>query len=197
MQRAFSIALSIAAVVLSALLAFKSAPGMAGVTGGSSAPVRDAGTPSDAAAGSAGDLTLDAAPPSAPEAVAVPGPDAPDADFHLADGTLVPALGRGAPAHVRFGVILVTYEGAEGAPEKGARHRAEALSIATHLVEDARGNFHGAVERGDNGSSDDVGAVTRGVLEPGSEAVLFALPVGEVSGVIDTPRGFWIVKRLE
>jgi hypothetical protein len=198
MQRAFSIALSIAAVALSAFLAFKSAPGMADVTGASGAPARDAGLiASDAAAASVGDLTLDAAPLSPPELVPVATADTPDADFHLADGTLVPALGRGAPAHVRFGVILVTYEGAEGAPEKGARHRSEALVLATRLVEDAKGDFHGAVARGDNGSSDDVGAVTRGVLEPGSEAVLFALPVGGVSGVIDTPRGFWIVKRLE
>ena len=91
----------------------------------------------------------------------------------------------------------MNYDGAEGAPEKGARHRAEALSLATRLAEEAKTDFHAVVARGDSGSSDDVGAVTRGVLEPGSEAVLFGLPVGGVSGVIDTPRGFWIVKRLE
>jgi parvulin-like peptidyl-prolyl isomerase len=91
----------------------------------------------------------------------------------------------------------VTYDGAEGAPEKGARHRPEALALATRLADEARQDFHGAVQHGDSGSADDVGQVDRGVLEPGSEAVLFALSTGSVSGVIDTPRGFWIVKRLE
>jgi len=109
----------------------------------------------------------------------------------------VAPLGKGAPRHVRFGVVLVTYEGAEGAPDKGARHKADALTLATTLATEGKADFHGTVQRGDTGSTDDVGEVARGVLEPAAEAVLFALPVGAVSGVIDTPRGFWIVKRLE
>jgi len=201
MQRAFSIVLSLAAVVLSAVLAFKSAPGLADVAAprdgeserGSARAVMDAGL-SDAAETPQANPALDAALPIAPE---LAPPEVAGADFHLADGILVPALGRTAPAHVRFGVVLLTYEGAEGAPDKGARRRAEALSLATKLAEEAKADFHAAVARGDSGSSEDVGAVTRGVLEPGSEAVLFGLPVGGVSGVIDTPRGFWVVKRLE
>jgi hypothetical protein len=93
-------------------------------------------------------------------------------------------------------VVLVSYEGVEDAPRK-ARPKGEALALATKLAEEAKGDFHGAVQHGDSGSSDDVGVVTRGVLEPGPEGALFALPVGGVSGVIDTPRGFWIAKRLE
>ncbi len=117
--------------------------------------------------------------------------------FHLADGTPVPPLAKGAPRHVRFGVVLVSYEGAEGAPEKGARSRSDALALAEKLAQEAKADFHATVQRGDTGSTEDVGEVTRGVLEPGPEAVLFALSVGGVSGVVDTPRGFWIVKRLE
>jgi parvulin-like peptidyl-prolyl isomerase len=97
---------------------------------------------------------------------------------------------------VRFGVVLVTYAGAEGAPPK-ARARDTALALATKLAEDAKGDFHAAVARGDDGSADDVGVVTRGVLEPASEAALFGLNAGSTSGVLDTPRGFWIVKRIE
>ena len=155
----------------------------------------DGGTVLDASATPTVDLR-DAEPPP-PPLEAVPAVEVPEGGFHLADGTPVAPLVKGAPRHVRFGVVLVSYEGAEGAPDKGARHRSDALSLATRLADEARQDFRGTVQRGDNGSADDVGEVDRGVLEPGSEAVLFALPVGGVSGVIDTPRGFWIVKRLE
>jgi PPIC-type PPIASE domain len=194
MQRALSIALSLAAIVLSAVLAFREAP----LSGGSAVPAgaaSDGGMVFDASATPALDLH-DAEPPP-PPAEAVPPVEVPEGGFHLADGTPVAPLGKGAPRHIRFGVVLVSYEGAEGAPDKGARHRSDALSLATHLADEARQDFRGTVQRGDNGSAEDVGEVDRGVLEPGSEAVLFALPVGGVSGVIDTPRGFWIVKRLE
>jgi hypothetical protein len=38
----------------------------------------------------------------------------------------------------------------------------------------------------------------RGMLEPYIEYILFSLPKGAVcSEPIDTPRGYWIVKRLD
>jgi len=191
MQRAFSIALSLAAVALSIVLAFRGAPSL-GATSTGAPLAADGGSVPDAGA------SIDAAP--APVAPLAPSADLPNGAPHAPDGTQVAELGRGAPKVVRFGVILVAYEGAEGAPDKGARRKSDALSLATKLADQARqssGDFKSAVQRGDTGSSDDVGEVTRGVLEPDAEAVLFALPVGGVSGVIDTPRGFWIVKRLE
>jgi hypothetical protein len=97
---------------------------------------------------------------------------------------------------VRFGVVLVQYEGAEEAAPK-SRSKSEARALADKLASDAKSDFRGAVQRGDSGSSDDVGFVQRGVLEPGPELILFTLPVGGVSDVVDTPRGFWIAKRLE
>ena len=193
MQRVFSIALSLAAVVLSAVLVLRGAPGLA--PGAPAATTPDAGAMSADASPASISLGLDAAFLAPPEPV--PAVEIPEGGFHLADGTPVAPLGRGAPRHVRFGVVLVAYEGSEGAPEKGARHRSDALSLATKLADEARGDFGATVHRGDSGSTVDVGEVSRGVLEPASEAVLFALPVGGVSGVIDTPRGFWIVKRLE
>ncbi len=203
-QRTSSIVLSLAAVALSAVLAFRSTPSFgsnASATSSSSGAAVDAGAGShgggdgDAGAG-AGASALDlaaAVPDAAPLALPDPIPpvEVPEGGFHLADGTPVAPLGKGAPRHVRFGVVLVTYEGAEGAPDKGARNKSDALSLATKLAEEAKGDFRGAVQRGDSSaSSDDVGDVTRGVLEPTPEAVLFALPVGGVSGVVDTPRGF-------
>jgi hypothetical protein len=202
-QRTSSIVLSLGAVGLSAVLAFRSTPsfGSSAASSSASGSALDAGT--GAHDGDAGATALDLAltvPDASPLALPEPIPpvDVPEGGFHLADGTPVAPLGKGAPRHVRFGVVLVTYEGAEGAPDKGARSKSDALSLATKLAEEAKGDFRGAVQRGDSsGSSDDVGDVTRGVLEPTPEAVLFALPVGGVSAVVDTPRGFWIVKRLE
>jgi hypothetical protein len=201
MQRALSIAASVAAVVLSAVLAFRGAAPGGAVASSPAAPVFDGGAVAADAATATG--VVDAAHPGLPD---LPGPpdlpdlapvDVPPGGFHLADGTPVPPLGKGTPRHVRFGVVLVTYEGAEGAPDKGARRKPDALALATKLADEAKGDFRATVQRGDVGSTDDVGEVARGVLEPAPEAVLFALPVGGVSGAIDTPRGFWIVKRLE
>jgi hypothetical protein len=200
MQRALSIAFSLGAVALSAVLAFREPTGTAGgevaahSPSPSSVPVAiDAGLLADAGVG----LGMPASSAAAPDLAEPPAVEVPPGGFHLADGTPVAPLGKGAPRHVRFGVVLVAYEGAEGAPDKGARHKSDAVALANRLADEAKTDFRGTVSRGDSGSDADVGEVTRGVLEPGSEAVLFSLPVGGVSGVFDTPRGFWIVKRLQ
>ena len=39
--------------------------------------------------------------------------------------------------------------------------------------------------------------IPRGVLESAPEYVLFSLPKGGVSEPVDTPRGYWIVQRIE
>lgn len=118
----------------------------------------------------------------------------------LPDGSPVPPLPMNAPRQVRFGVVLVSYGGAQPSPggaRPSSRSRADAKALAAKLLATAQQDFHAAVQQGDAGSSDDVGRVKLGVLEPGAEYVLFASPVGTVSGPVDTPRGYWIVKRLE
>jgi hypothetical protein len=182
-DRGITIALAIAVVVLATMLVMKSTPK-------ADAPV----VPEAGLAIDAGAPAVDAAIDDTPQPLATGG--ATDGGFRLADGTPVPPLGAHAPSKVRFGVVLVQYAGAEGAPHK-ARSRDDALALAVKLADDAKTDFHGAVTRGDDGSADDVGAVTRGMLEPASEAVLFGLAAGATSGVLDTPRGFWIVKRIE
>jgi hypothetical protein len=106
------------------------------------------------------------------------------------------SLPSSAPRQVHVGVVLVTYSGAQGAPAT-ARSKAEAKDLAERLATDAKTDFHGAVQRGDNGSSDDIGRVPRGVLEAPTELVVFTMSAGTVSSVIETPRGFWIVKRID
>jgi hypothetical protein len=101
-----------------------------------------------------------------------------------------------APKTVRFGVVLVQYRGAQGASPT-ARSKDEAKSLAATIAEGAKTDFKAAVQKGDPGSTDDAGRMPRGVLEPSAEYALFTLDRGTVSDPIDTPRGFWIVKRIE
>jgi hypothetical protein len=118
----------------------------------------------------------------------------------MPDGTPVPLLPFTAPREVRFGVVLVSYAGAQpsaGGGKPSSRSRADAKALAAKLLATAQQDFHAAVQEGDAGSADDVGRVKRGVLEPVAEYVLFSLGVDAIAGPVDTPRGYWIVKRLE
>jgi hypothetical protein len=112
------------------------------------------------------------------------------------DDRLAPPLPEGAPGSVSFGVVLVAYRGAEGAPS-GARSKEEALRKARELVQVARtAGFETAVGQGDRGSTPDAGKMPRGVLEASVEYSLFTLKIGEVYGEpVDTPRGFWVLRR--
>jgi hypothetical protein len=115
----------------------------------------------------------------------------------LPDGRPVPALPPKAPKEVGFGVVLVGYRGAQLAP-KDARSKQEAHRRALELLELARRDFRDAVKKGDRGSTEDAGRIPRGVLESALEYILFTLPEGQVyDEPLDTPRGYWIVKRTD
>jgi PPIC-type PPIASE domain len=106
------------------------------------------------------------------------------------------AMPSGAPRTVKLGVVLVQFAGAEGAASS-ARAKPEALKHALELAEQARADWKGAVKAGDPGSSDDIGRIPRGVLERPTEVAVFSLSAGDISEPLETPRGYWIVKRLE
>jgi hypothetical protein len=144
-----------------------------------------------------------ASPSAGPDASAEADAGALAADGH--DGGLFltpPSLGdagllpTGGPRNVRIGVVLVAYKGAEGAGGS-ARSAQEARGIADRLAQTARTDFHAAVGGGDPGSADDIGKIPRGVLDPRTEGAVFALAAGDVSEVLETPKGYWIVKRIE
>jgi hypothetical protein len=120
----------------------------------------------------------------------------PDAGFDLLpDGSKVPPLPDTAPQAVRFGVIQFAYQGAQFAGDVG-RTKEQAKQRAQAVVEEAKKDFAAAVARGDQGSRADAGKIPRGILEPAAEYVLFTLGKGEVSSqAVETPRGFWIVRR--
>jgi hypothetical protein len=107
-----------------------------------------------------------------------------------------PVLPADAPKRVKFGVVLLTYRGAEAAPSD-ARPKPEALAKAKALLEEARRDFAEAVKKGDRGSTADAGTMPRGVLDPNLEFTIFTLKKGEVAEPVDTPRGYWLVRRNE
>lgn len=127
----------------------------------------------------------------ADEASAAPTP--PQPETRESSTTLPP----GAPTDVVFGAILVTFEGAQGAPSK-ARSKSAALEIAKKIESAALSSFEDAVKLGDPGSMANAGTMRRGILEPSVEYALFTLAKGEVySEPIETPRGYWIMRRIK
>lgn len=170
--------------------------------GASGAPTADAGAPAPTGGSPADAGHPDAAEPTSPASPeeALPLPESPfggsDAGVTLLNGTLPPTLAGDAPKSVVFGVILVQYKGAQGAPAS-ARSRDAALELAKQIAVDAKTDFKAALAKGDKLSLENAGRIPRGVLEPAPEYVLFSLPKDGVSDPVDTPRGFWIVHRIE
>jgi hypothetical protein len=113
------------------------------------------------------------------------------------DGGKVPELPASAPARVGFGAAIFTYQGSQGAP-RDARSKEDARKRAAETIELAQKDFAAAVAKGDHGSTTDAGRVPRGVLEPPIEYYLFSLEKGKVHPEpIDTPRGYWVLRRNE
>jgi len=113
----------------------------------------------------------------------------------FADGGKVPELPNSAPQQLSFGVVQFTYQGAQFAGSD-ARTKDASRQKAEATLELAKHDFAAAVGKGDRGSTADAGRIPRGVLEPPIEYVLFTLDKRTVyPTVIDTPRGFWIVRR--
>lgn len=136
-----------------------------------------------------------ARPSSAPAPSAPPEPEPSSAPVASPSAAL--ELPRDAPKSVRFGVILIQYAGAE-LVTGAAIPKSEAVSRAQTLAREAQQNFDEAVKKGDKGSTTDAGSMPRGVLEPALEYALFTLKKGEVTAApLDTPRGFWILRRNE
>ena len=101
-----------------------------------------------------------------------------------------------APNDVVFGVVLITFEGVQGAPAK-ARTKAAAKEMAQRLLTVAQTNFEEAAKQGDPGSTANAGSIRRGILEPTLEYALFTLEKGAVyPEPVETPRGYWVMRRI-
>lgn len=115
----------------------------------------------------------------------------------MPDGSPVPKLPDSAPKIVHLGVVLYQYRGAQGAPqaartEQAAREKAEAI------LELAKKDFDEAVKQGDPGSLANAGSIPRGVLEPAIEYTVFTMaPESVHPEPINTPKGYWVVRRIK
>lgn len=140
-------------------------------------------------------LPIAEGPPLAKIQAALEGAGNADKGFKLPDGRDPPPLPLDAPRAIRIGVVLVRYQGAQLAPAD-APPRDKAFTRAQTLLTIAKADFAAAVKAGDLGSSLDLGRVDRGLLEPGTQYVLFTMAPNTTSEILDTPRGFWIVHRI-
>jgi len=115
----------------------------------------------------------------------------------LPDGRKAPPVPDSAPQEVTFGVIVFAYQGAQFAAPN-ARTKEQAKQKAITALADAKHDFSAAVAKGDHGSTSNAGRMPRGMLEGAAEYVLFTLTKGEVaSEPVDTPRGYWILRRID
>jgi NIMA-interacting peptidyl-prolyl cis-trans isomerase 1 len=100
--------------------------------------------------------------------------------------------------------ILVAYKTAKRAPKGVTRNRADAKARAAEALAEIRAGmtFEDAVRKysDDAGSADRLGSVGkfhREDMDPAFSAAAFALRVGQVSDVVETPFGFHIIKRTQ
>jgi hypothetical protein len=153
------------------------------------APAVDGGPEGGAADGAA------AQPAPAPQPAPQPQPQA--------QAPQAPPQGQDQQ-EIRASHLLVMYRGSMRAPESITRSRDEARARAEEaLGRIRRGEDFAAVARqysDEPGASQSGGQLPRfrhGMMVAPFEQAAFALPVGGVSGIVETPFGFHVIKRTE
>jgi peptidyl-prolyl cis-trans isomerase SurA len=111
----------------------------------------------------------------------------------------------GGPTRVAARHILVSYKGAPHAVAGATRTEAEARTLATQIARDAKQpNADWAAlaakytdEPGSKETGGDLGKFGRGQMVPAFENAAFALQVGQISEVVQSPFGFHVIQRYE
>lgn len=109
------------------------------------------------------------------------------------------------PERIAAKHILISYAGAPKALDGATRSEAEARTLAEQIDAEARaaGADWDALaaryteEPGSKKTGGDLGHFGRGQMVQAFERAAFALKVGEVSAVVQTPFGFHIIRRYE
>jgi parvulin-like peptidyl-prolyl isomerase len=109
-----------------------------------------------------------------------------------------------APASVAARHILIKYKGATRAGPDATRTKDEARSLAEEVLGKAKADgadFEALAREHSEGPTGprggDLGTFRPGQMVPAFDQAAFALDVGEVSGVVETPFGFHVIQRYE
>lgn len=154
---------------------------------------------------SAQTVAVPATSPSA-QTVALPAtsPSAPSSSGAAPSGTPAGSADLAPPDTIIAQHVLVVYKGAKRAPKGVTRTKVEARTRAEEALEKIRSGV--AFEDVVKAYSDDTGSVDRmgslgkfhkGDMDPTFAGAAFALKVGQVSDVVQTPFGFHVIKRTQ
>jgi hypothetical protein len=106
------------------------------------------------------------------------------------------------PEEISARRVLISYKGAERS--RNERTKAAARMLAATVLKLARNpnaNFASLATTYSDGPSKskggDLGVVKKGVMAKAFEKAAFKLKVGELSGIVETPSGFHIIKRTK
>lgn len=136
-----------------------------------------------------------------------PGPAPSSSAGAAASQTLAPPPSAEAPPpeHIAAQQILITYKGAALAPKHIARSKEDARALAQQVLAELLTNTAGFSALAEKRNEDPytkpaLGKLGRFKREAMPESVgdaSFKLEVGEVSGLVESPRGFHILQRTE
>jgi parvulin-like peptidyl-prolyl isomerase len=110
----------------------------------------------------------------------------------------------GGPEQISARHILIAYQGAQRAEPTVTRTREEALTLAEKLLGEVRADKakwdelwkENSNEPG-GGPGGDLGLFGRGQMVPAFEKAAFALKVGELASIVETPFGFHVIERTK
>jgi PPIC-type PPIASE domain len=115
-----------------------------------------------------------------------------------------PSAANDAPERVGARHVLVMHRGSERVPPTVTRTQEEARQrIQEVLARARRGDDFTALARefsdepGANTSGGDLGVFGHGQMVPPFEQAVFALAVGGISDVVETPFGYHVIKRTQ
>jgi peptidyl-prolyl cis-trans isomerase NIMA-interacting 1 len=108
------------------------------------------------------------------------------------------------PAHITARHVLLQYMGAQSAGANIVRTKEQALVVAKEVLKHAKAgddfarlalDYSDEPNAGSRGGS--LGRFGQGQMVHEFEDAAFALKVGEISGIVETPFGFHIIQRTE